>query len=264
MLKSVVCRAEHFQHDWYRRWSGEHLLSAYHRKAWEWVAITNALHERGMLTDGKRGLGFAVGTEPLASLFASHGCSVIGSDLALDGDCQTDWAFTNQHAGSKEAMFHPTLLDRASFDCLVDFRFTDMRDLSTVPETGFDFVWSSCSLEHLGSLEAGMDFVLQSTNLLRPGGIGVHTTEYNLSSNDATAENGADVIYREQDLRQLDRDLRKVGAGLAELDLFGGTHRDDLHYDIPPYHVAGSQRAHIKLKLHGHVVTSVLLIICKY
>ena len=33
-----------------------------------------------------------------------------------------------------------------------------------------------------------------------PGGVGVHTTEYNLSSNERTVEQGPTVLYRRRDL----------------------------------------------------------------
>jgi len=41
-----------------------------HRKLWEWCFIAQALFERGMLERGLRGLGSAVGSEPLSALFA--------------------------------------------------------------------------------------------------------------------------------------------------------------------------------------------------
>ena len=43
---------------------------------------------------------------------------------------------------------------------------------------GFDFTWSSCALEHLGTLAAGADFVVAQMDCLRPGGVAVHTTEF--------------------------------------------------------------------------------------
>ena len=52
-----------------------------HRKLWEWIFIIEALSERGMLTAGRRGLGFGVGQDPLAAIFASHGVSVVATDV---------------------------------------------------------------------------------------------------------------------------------------------------------------------------------------
>jgi hypothetical protein len=52
--------------------------------------------------------------------------------------------------------------------------YTD--DLST-----YDFIWSSCSLEHLGSLELGEQFIYNSLKHLKPGGVCPHD-EYNAQS----------------------------------------------------------------------------------
>jgi hypothetical protein len=87
---------------------------------------------------------------------------------------------------------------------MVNFRPVDMRDLRLPWDETFDFLWSSCSLEHLGSLEAGMDFVKQSTDLLKPGGVAVYTTEFNVSSNDETLTSGPLVVYRKRDVEKLD------------------------------------------------------------
>src|SRR5690242_2501770 len=44
-----------------------------HRKQWEWCFIVQALDEAGMLREGARGVGFGVGTEPIASYLAGKG-----------------------------------------------------------------------------------------------------------------------------------------------------------------------------------------------
>lgn len=66
---SRACRQADFETPWFSYWAealGAH--PAYHRKLWEVVYICQALHERGLLTEGRRGLGFGVGREPLACL----------------------------------------------------------------------------------------------------------------------------------------------------------------------------------------------------
>lgn len=44
-----------------------------HRKEWEFVTISQALDERRMLQQNRRGVGFGVGRELLRALFAKHG-----------------------------------------------------------------------------------------------------------------------------------------------------------------------------------------------
>ena len=274
-LTSLVCRREHFDTGWYKRWAtaftgdahqGADLASGpdrpqFHRKNWEWAAVTEALAERDMLLPGRRGMGFAVGREPLASLFAAHGAEVLATDLAADDDQTSAWSDSGQHAASLDALHWPHLLDRSTFDSRVTFMPQDMRNLRTQGLGSFDFLWSACSFEHLGDLEAGLQFVLRSTELLKPGGIAVHTTEFNLSSLDQTLEDGNSVIYRRCDLASLEHRLRGIACAMEPLDAFGGTAMEDIEFDYAPFYQNGRQ--HVKLMLGGFVTTSVLLIIRK-
>ncbi len=83
--------------------------------------------------------------------------------------------------------------------------------------SGFDFNWSSSCFEHLGTLDAGIDFVIAAVeNTLRSGGIAVHTTEYNLTSNEHTVTEGPTVIYRRRDIDELVRRLRDRGHIVTE------------------------------------------------
>jgi len=271
MLGSMVCRYEHFLTDWYGTWASQLPLAHYgiepgpcparpHRKAWEWSAIAQTLHERGMLGRGRKGCGFAVGVEPLASLFADRGVEVLATDLAATEEA-APWMTTGQHAGSLDALYRPELIGRRDFDARVRFRPADMRDLGLPWGERFDFVWSSCSIEHLGDLAAGLDFVERATQLLLPGGCAVHTTEFNVASDDATLSQGDSVIYRRCDIEALDLRLRRIGCGLSRCDFYAGDHPHDLDFDLPPY--GGPDRQHVKLLLHGHVTTSMLLIVQK-
>jgi 2-polyprenyl-3-methyl-5-hydroxy-6-metoxy-1,4-benzoquinol methylase len=255
-LTTTVCRHEHFRTHWLSRWS--RVFGHYgfkHRKVWEWAAIAQALLERDKLCEGQRGLGFAVGQEPLSSVFASYGCEIVATDYTT-GDVAQAWDVSGQNARSLDAVFKPTILSRERFDGLVRFQHADMNDLSTLERGHYDFIWSSCALEHLGSLERGMTFVRDAMQLLKPGGVAVHTTEYNVSSQTRTIETGGSVIYRRCDLEQLDCDLRPRRACLEPLDLYPGCEPEDLAYDVPPYQAS----VHLKLELDGFICTSALLV----
>jgi hypothetical protein len=269
MLTSKVCCYTDFFTDWYIEWAETLRLEAAvrdtepekrntHRKAWEWCAITQALHERGMLQSGRSGAGFAVGTEPLASAFAAQDVTILGTDLASD---QAGWTNTNEHAVSLEALYHEQLVSREKFAANVRFRPADMRNVSALAGQSFDFVWSSCSFEHLGSLEGGFRFVLDAMQLIKPGGFAVHTTEYNVSSNDETMTSGPSVIYRRRDIEDLGFALRSIGCALEEPMFDAGTERHDIEFDYPPYFY--NNRKHIKLLLGPYISTSILLIIRK-
>ena len=285
----MICRSEHFDAGWYRKWAGtiaagakpveefgEDFARIYykvweamqfgsdntpvyrHRKMWEWCAIAEALDTAGLLQAGKRGCGFAVGQEPLTSLFAARNATIVATDLASGND---SWSASGQQATSASQIYWPGLIGPEAFEKRVRFLPVDMHDLTPLRGQRFDFMWSSCSFEHLGSLEAGLQFVEQSADLLAPGGIAVHTTEYNVSSNAETMEADWCVVYRKQDLIELSRRLPLRGARLRSLEFETGDSRFDCEPDIQPYYTTGRQ--HVKLILDNFVVTSILLVVEK-
>jgi hypothetical protein len=269
VVSSKVCCFEDFNQDWYIRWAEAIRLEAeirntstekrdIHRKLWEWCAIAEVLQQRGMLQAGRKGVGFAVGTEPLASTFAAAGVSVLGTDLGSD---EAGWTTTNQHAASLEALYYPPVVDRETFTANVRFQPADMRNVSSMAERNFDFIWSSCAFEHLGSLDAGFRFVMDGMQLIKPGGFAVHTTEYNVSSNDETMTSGSNVIYRRRDIEELGYAMRGIGCVLETPDFDAGSDRHDIEFDFPPYFK--NNRKHIKLLLGPYVATSILLVIKK-
>lgn len=231
---------------------------ALHRKLWEWCFITQALYERGMLADGRRGLGFAVGVEPLTALFASLGSRIVASDLDPDSADEAGWVSTNQHASSVHQLNSRELCPHDAFVERVQFRAVDMR---AIPDDlrGFDFLWSSCAFEHLGGLGEGIDFVLNAMECLKPGGVAVHTTEFNVDSDTGTIETGESVIYRKRDLLSLGERLRAKGHAVEPFDFDVGDSEADRYVDEPPY--AG--KAHLKLRLAGFASTSFGIIVRK-
>src|SRR5688572_30646700 len=85
VFTSTACRSDFFHLPLYGFWCDRlREKPVFLRKQWEYVYIAQALHERGYLKDGARGLGFGVGTEPLADLFASMGCHILGTDLGAE------------------------------------------------------------------------------------------------------------------------------------------------------------------------------------
>ena len=269
MLTSMLCRYADFQQAWYveqelslliRRIYAGHSAQLHdfvNRKFWEWCVISQALEERGKLRTGMHGLGFAVGTEPLASFFASRGCKVLATDLDSSMS-DPAWIDTNQHAASLAALYQEPLLARELFDARVSFQPADMRTLEGLPGQQ-DFIWSSCALEHLGTLRAGMDFVMDSAALLGPEGVAVHTTEFNVLSDGETVQSGPNVVYRRRDILELSELLSAQGFKLLSPNFDAGEHRYDIEFDTEPY--MASERRHLKLEIDGHVSTSMFLIV---
>jgi SAM-dependent methyltransferase len=212
---------------------------------------------RLMLENGRVGLGFGVGQEPLPALMASRGVRVMATDLDLDGAVEKGWAASSQHTTSLAVLNDRGICDAASFSKLVDFRNVDMNNIPA-DLVGYDFCWSSCAFEHLGSIELGLQFVENSLKCLKPGGLAVHTTEYNCQSNRNTLSEGGAVIFRQRDILELAQRLRAAGHQLF-LNLNQGDQDLDKHVDLPPY----AQDHHLKLKLDKYVTTSVGLVVQK-
>jgi 2-polyprenyl-3-methyl-5-hydroxy-6-metoxy-1,4-benzoquinol methylase len=229
-----------------------------HRKVWEWCFIAEALAQRGMLAPGRRGLGFAVGQEPLTALFASRGARIVATDLYADEAAAKGWVETGQHASGYAAINQRGICDEATLRERVEFRFADMNDIPPQLHGNFDFVWSSCAFEHLGTLEKGKQFVLNAMHCVRPGGVAVHTTEFNVSSNKETVEEGETVLYRRRDIEDLVRRLRRAGHRI-KVRFDTGNSVSDATIDVPPY----KHDVHLKLQIGRYVATSIGLIITK-
>ena len=103
-----------------------------------------------------------------------------------------------------------------------------------------------------------MDFVINSVEkCLRVGGIAVHTTELNLSSDEETVTEGVTVLYRRKDIAELLERLRARGHDVQPFLQAPDAHSLDFHVDVPPY----SKEPHIKLRLEGFVTTSVGIVV---
>jgi Methyltransferase domain len=256
VLKSpeFVAWAERIRPAWDVDASGLPVLT--HRKLWEWLFIIQALFERGRLTPGKRGIGFGVGRDPLASLFASFGCEIVATDLDPEAAEAGGWVESVQYSNDRLDLNGYDLCDRSEFDRLVSFRIVDM---NSIPGDlrGFDFSWSACALEHLGSIRAGKRFLVEQMECLNPGGVAAHTTEFNVRSRYRTIKSGHDVLFRRRDVEALAARLRR-GGNRIDLDLDPGDSDADRHVDVVPY-----TATHLKMRFGRFVTTSLGLIIEK-
>jgi 2-polyprenyl-3-methyl-5-hydroxy-6-metoxy-1,4-benzoquinol methylase len=254
---STCCRQEAFEQPWFSWWNEQFRTRLrYHRKLWEYVFICQALWERDVIRPGARGVGFGVGVEPLSSWFASRECQVLGTDMAAEVAETKGWSSSIQHSAGKAALRWHGICTDDQFDRNVGFRECDMNH---IPDdlTGFDFCWSSCAFEHLGSIEKGLAFVERSLDCLKPGGWVVHTTELNLSSNDDTVDHQETVLFRQRDFEELARRLTAKGHRVAPLDFDPGYGPVDRYIDVPPYR----DQPVLKLLLAGYSATSFGIIV---
>jgi hypothetical protein len=257
-VTSRICKTEHFsepQYLWWARALGENYQL--HRKQWEFYCIAQGLWERGLLKPEAVGLGFGVGREPMPALFARFGCRITATDAPPDGSIAANWGTSFQHSSGLRFLNERRICPPDLFAQLVTFRAVDMNNIPA-DLNSFDFLWSSCALEHLGSIEHGKRFVLDSLKCLRPGGYAFHTTEYNLWSDEDTIDAKDLAFYRKRDLLDLERKLRALGHSLEPFDFDEGNHVFDRLVDYPPYSVP-----HLRVYHRGFVFTSVVMVIRK-
>jgi SAM-dependent methyltransferase len=230
------------------------LQTVINRKFWEYAAIGRALDAGGMLSPGRRGVGFGVGREPLVAAFAAAGCQIVATDLHPDDSRAGSWARTNQHCLSLAGLQRPAVCPEDRLAAQVEIRAVDMNDIPA-GLGGFDFCWSSCALEHLGSIDAGLDFIQRAMACLRPGGLAVHTTEFNLDSDTGTVMAGETVVYRRQDLARLGAALGAAGHHSEPFEVPPPTGVLDSYIDIRPY-----QYAALLLRIGGYRATSAVVV----
>jgi SAM-dependent methyltransferase len=241
-LTSCLCTQARLESDVFRAWAARMGQAfALHRQLWEFCYIAQALDERGLLGPGRRGLGFAAGGEPLTALFAALGCEVVVTGPPSP-------AVESPHAPSDPGLRHRISFREVDVDALPD------------KSGDFDFAWSAGALEHLGSIESGKRFLTNMIRCLRPGGVAVHTTAFNLSSDESTIDSNDDgVIFRRRDVRDVLARLRGAGHQVEEPDFNRGDGWADEVVDPPPH----QGPTHLKLLVGVYAATSLGLIVTR-
>jgi 2-polyprenyl-3-methyl-5-hydroxy-6-metoxy-1,4-benzoquinol methylase len=271
-LRSKPATQADLESDWAGYWLSQ--LKApriFHRKMWELAFVLQALWEKGMIAEGRRGLGFGCGHEPIPSYLAARGVQLTVTDIEPEQAKSKGWIDTDQHSTTIDTLFMKHLIDRPTFDHNISLRYVDMNAIP--PDlTNYDFCWSICSLEHLGSIANGLSFVRNSLDTLRPGGVAVHTTEFNFLNDRETIDNWPTVLFQRQHFLELAKQLRDQGHGVAELDFDVGNRPMDKFIDIPPFGNDwplslvpewSSSPSHVKLSIDGFASTCFGLIVTK-
>lgn len=237
-----------------------------HRKVWEFAAIAQVYREyrdeynwrcrqTNLPPSLFRSLGFGCGLEPLPAWLAAHGSHVSASDAPDD---KANWTGTGQRSTRLadlpwKGICTPEQCSR------IQFQQVDMDEIPSVLLSGdFDFTWSCGSFEHIGGIEAGLEFFCQQMKALKLGGIAAHTTEFNpfATSDNETLDTPDLCLFRESDLRRLETMLAAQGDRLWRLDLDPGTMDADSIVDVPPY----TGDVHLSIKVGNWTTTSVLLV----
>lgn len=281
-------RAESFRTDWMREAASQLNLSLSppHRKVWEFGIIMRAFRSRAeqqpytavscprgeesydsavagvrYVPRRPRVLGFGVGREPLPAWFVSRGADVLATDKPAI-DTLPGWRETGQHAAEHSQLGRLWYVNEDEMTEYCNYASVDMANLPTsLLREQFDFIYSAGSFEHIGGAHAGLDFFMQSMAALRPGGVAVHTTEYEYEyAPDLPPLDTPDLsLYRDADISALSVSLVAQGDLLLPLDAVQGTEPEDLYTDRPPY--APDALSHLNIELAGgRRTTSIALI----
>jgi SAM-dependent methyltransferase len=265
-LTSRVCLQSDMEAPWTTFWSSEMCTGVfYHRKVWELCYISQALFNEGMLRPGTKGLGFGCGEEPLPSLFAKYGAGIIVTDQEPDEAARQGWAATGQHAATLDRVRLPHVCPDLEKLATIDLRYVDMNRIPDDLTGQFDFCWSACALEHLGSIANGLAFIENSIKTLKPGGVAVHTLEFNLSEGPETIDNWPTVLFQKKHMQDIEQRLAAQGHHVVALEFDVGDGLLDRFIDLPPWHTdvvrLATPFAHLRLSVDGFACTSFGIIV---
>jgi SAM-dependent methyltransferase len=143
----------------------------FHRKQWEFALVFQALERLGLLGPACDGLALGGGRERLLYAVAPRVRRLLVTDLYAP---DTTW---------KEARTDdPDSYVREGAPFAVDLRALqvrrmDMRELE-LPDRAFDFAYSCCAIEHIGTEADFAHHLREVHRVLRPGGAYVFTTEF--------------------------------------------------------------------------------------
>ncbi|KAI8802864.1 hypothetical protein BJ742DRAFT_831721 [Cladochytrium replicatum] len=262
MGRQIVCKMANgndFETEWAQRLipliDGRKAV-AYHRKQWESAYIAHVVESLNLCGPGKRGMTWGAGKERLVSYFASKNCDILASDHNEEDAWRSNWS---QQKAAKEKLYYPHLIDKQTFEKRVWFRHQDLNHMPIDLRYSFDFVWTVRTVEHIGSILLGQRFIMNSLDMLRPGGVAMHSFEFTLSSDSRTVDHGSFVLWRKRDVERLAASLRELRYEVFPIVWGAGSHRVDKSPDEAPY----KHYDHVKLVLAEHIVTSFIIVVRK-
>lgn len=206
------------------------------RARWEQVWIVSLLATEGLIAPGKRGLGLQVARERVAALVASRGVEVVAtSDEVADAEAAET---------RRTWLFYPEVCHIEEFDRLVRFTGLELDALPRMAEGGFDFCWSIGVTSRLRSIEATLAFFEASLAPLRPGGLALHTFNFNLASDGPTLETRNLVLLRRRDIEALADRLMQAGHRLLPFNTHPGIEKQDERVRVEKEGTPGLRQRH--------------------
>jgi hypothetical protein len=222
----------------------------FYRKIWEYLYVVKQCELWFAGRSPKKAYGFGCGLERLPLYIAQHVQSVVATDAPPEV-AKACWKDSKQYLSSLKYYdgFSTEFLEETQ---RISVGYHDMNSIQQ--DIGLqDFIWSASSLEHLGTMAKAKQFVVESSQLLTPGGMAAHCTEYNLSSNIETRLKGDSVYFRRRDVNDLAEMLDDKGLCLSPVNFTNYHHPYNTYVDRPPYL---SNPSHMRVSFDGYALTS--------
>ena len=158
----------------------------FHRKQWEFAMIFLALRQCGLVRSDKVGLSMGGGKERLLYALAQHIKQLVVTDLYA---ARTNWDCAKTDDPEKFLRSDkPFPVDDSKLKVLR----MDMRDLK-FPDQTFDFCYSSCAVEHIGTRSDFLEHFNEVARVLKDDGVYVMTTEVHYG--DKTIEDQNNYVF---------------------------------------------------------------------
>lgn len=207
---SQVCTAAQFDEPSYDSWlSFLHLPKRRHRAQWETVFVLQALKRYGALRPGVRALGLGVAGQTLPAALATLGCEVTAIDQLAGRDGQAP-------AEGLDRLRRPEICPEGRFLEAIRFRCAQLEPLQ--PDLkGFDMVWCTSLISHVGSAQAAFDLAEAALLSLRPGGLAIFTTPFRRAPVSALGDCEESRPLRRTEVERFALSMLGLGHDVAQL-----------------------------------------------
>jgi SAM-dependent methyltransferase len=227
------------------------------RKYWEYFVLLHQSFLAGLFErSSSHVIGFGVGNEPIPAYFASQEVRVTATDY-IEGPSADAWSATNQLL-KIDNLVRPEICSVEMFNTFTTVESVDMNSIPSRFDNMFDLCYSLCSLGHIGGFSNSRKFILESLNVLKPGGIAIHTFEMDLGTSERY-EQPNHTIFLKEDVISVIKEVKSLGFEVRKYVLEQGGGYLENYLDQYPF---GSS-PHLFLDLNGRRCLPTVLVIKK-
>jgi hypothetical protein len=179
-------------------------------RQWRLAYVRRVLESYGMAQAGARGLGFMVEPDALPARLAEDGCGIVAMGYAGE----------NKAPGMKRLS---TLDDLRYANIGSVTRFEEAVELRSVEDWSvsddlrdFDFCWSVDAVDMLATRRDAVQFIKNSFQSLKVGGLAVHVVPFT-ASDTVSADGEGGPLFSRSDVERLAFDVISFGHEIAQI-----------------------------------------------